>query len=70
LILESCRNLESPSCAARSLIVNRGGGNGPSGEQGDTDRDVSRVVGALLDSREGDRLVSHEKFSSNILQSK
>lgn len=36
------------------------------GEQGETERDVSRVEGALLDSVDGDRGPSKVKFSLNM----
>jgi len=45
----------------------RGGGYGPVGEQGETERDVSQVEGAMLDSVDGDRGPSKVKFSLNIV---
>jgi hypothetical protein len=44
----------------------RGGGNGAAHENGETDRDDSRVA-ALLEAIEGDRGESNEKFSSNMI---
>ena len=53
--------------AARSVTEKRGGGYGPVGEQGETDREVSLVDNVLaLESIDGDLKVSKEKFSSNI----
>ena len=45
----------------------RGGGNGPVGEHGETERDVSHVDEALLDSVDGDRGPSNVKFSLNMV---
>lgn len=53
--------------AARSVTEKRGGGNGPVGEQGETDLEVSLVDNVLvLESIEGDLAGSKEKFSLNI----
>jgi len=42
-------------------------GNGGTVEQGETDREVSLVDGALLESRDGDLAVSKVKLSSNMV---
>ena len=55
------------SCAARSVTEKRAAGSGPMAEQGETDREVSRVEGALLESSDGDRAVSKVKLRSNIV---
>ena len=68
MIWESLRNRWSANCAARSVIEKCGDGKGPTGEHGDTERDVSRVDEALLESKEGDRGVSKEKLSSNMVK--
>lgn len=50
------------------MTENRGGGeNGLMGEQGETDREVSRVDEALADPSDGDRAVPKPKFSSNMM---
>jgi hypothetical protein len=54
------------SCDARSVIDNRGVGNGAAAEHGDTDREDS-LVAAMLDPIDGDRGESKVKLSSNIL---
>jgi len=48
------------------VTENRGGGNGPAVEQGETERDDS-LVAAVLDPIDGDRGEAKEKFSSNML---
>lgn len=53
--------------AARSVTEKRGGGNGPVGEHGETDRVGSRVDRVVaVQSDDGDREVSNVKFSSNM----
>jgi hypothetical protein len=54
--------------AARSVTEYVGGGKDATGEHGDTDLDVSRVVveRVLLESTDDDRVASKEK-SSNIV---
>ena len=63
------RSLDVAKVAARSVTENRGGGNVDVGEQGDTDRECSRVEMVLVvESKEGDLGVwSKVKFSSNML---
>ena len=48
------------------MTVYRGGGYGPAVEQGETALEESLVVVVVLESNDGDRGVSKEKFSSNI----
>ena len=51
------------------MTENRGGGNGPAAEQGDTERDDSRVA-VVLDPIDGDLGEAKEKFSSNMVVKK
>ena len=48
------------------MTENLGGGNGPAVEQGETEREDSRVA-AVLDPIDGDLGEAKEKFSSNML---
>ena len=64
----SARSRESENCAARSVMLKRGGGNALVGEQGETEREVSRVsVSKVGDAKVGEGEESKVKFSENIL---
>lgn len=57
---------ESANCAERSDTEKRGGGKALVGEQGETEREESRVEESVVDVRVGEAGWPKVKFSSNI----
>lgn len=59
---------ESANCAAKSVMLKRGGAKALVGEHGETEREVSRVPEVkVVEVRVGESEGSKLKFSSNMV---